>query len=94
MRVGVVQTGSHGGKAAHVVLAVQRIENQVAVQLLEQGEVGGSCVGSRKDVVDLHLILVVLHQRGKAVLEGAGHHSVGLHVADQCIEARLQGSLL
>ena len=93
MRVTVVQAGGHGGEAAHVLLAVQGVEDEVAVQLLEEGEVGSRRVRSRVDVAGAHLRLIVLHPARQAVLEVVHTDGVRLHGLGQAVDALLQAGL-
>ena len=60
IRIIIVQAGCHGCKTLNVFLIVQRVENQIIIQLLEQGEIGSSRIGSGKNIADFHFILIVL----------------------------------
>ena len=80
VRIEIVHAGGHGGKAFYVVLVVQRVEDHVAVQLLEQGEIGIRLVRPHKDIVPLHLVLIAVDEVHQAVLGQSGRQSRTAHL--------------
>ena len=65
----IVEAGSYGCKTFHIVFVVQRIEYQIVVELLEQGEISGCRIRCCEYIVYFHILFIVIEQRGQAVFE-------------------------
>ena len=64
-----VHTGSYRCKAFYILFIVQRIEYQIVVELLEQGEISGCRIRCCEYIVYFHILFIVIEQRGQAVIE-------------------------
>ena len=94
MRIIIIQTGGNGCKALNIILAIQRIEDKVIIQFLEQSKISGSRIGSCKNIFSFHLILIIFHQGSQFFFKNIGTYLMSLHLLHQLIHLILQLHLL
>ena len=76
MRKRIVEARSNSCETFHIVFIVQRIEYQIIIELLEQGKVSCSRVGSSKNIVHFDIFLIVVEQCCQAVFKYIMPYSV------------------